>query len=323
MIVGEPFSPYRAFTGIFIPESLVPYRGISAGEKICLARLYRYCGKADHCWPSQEELAEELGVDVRTIGRYLESLEREKFIEISRKGLGENNTYKMVGHEVLGASPTRHNCPISTGQECSDQDQTDLSDSTYSTEEGQKKESHVEGDPSAEEPVADFKTLLSYWRRHRFFKRPTKAIERKAELRWKHTAIRESEIPDSLDAYEKSQWAKNQNYPLLGYAKDPLSWQKPEDPLPTADGWKNNNGLLRLKVEFEAIGAPVIDADWEDALEPWESLSDADQEKAIGQVHECDGAFIRRPKNYILKREFDRKPRPTPKSRITSLLEQA
>ncbi len=108
--MSEPqlFSPYRVFTGVFIPDALIAYRGINAAEKICLARLYRYCGKSQSCWPSQEELATELGVEERTVRLYIQHLEEDGFIQTSQRGLRETNLYSMVWHPVFRESEQDH-----------------------------------------------------------------------------------------------------------------------------------------------------------------------------------------------------------------------
>src|ERR1700722_4625427 len=116
MTLGKPFSPFRAFTGVFIPDGLVSFHGISAAEKICLARLYRYCGKKDHCWPRQDELAEELNVEVRTIHTYLSHLEQAGFLTVEQRGMGQSNMYRMIAHSVFFEDDeTGNNFPVQSG----------------------------------------------------------------------------------------------------------------------------------------------------------------------------------------------------------------
>ena len=40
-MVGQPFNPYRLFTGIFIPEALVRSKLVSVGAKMAWGRLAR------------------------------------------------------------------------------------------------------------------------------------------------------------------------------------------------------------------------------------------------------------------------------------------
>ena len=48
--VGQPFNPFRLFTGIFIPEALVRSELVSPGAKMAYGRLARYAGQDGRCW---------------------------------------------------------------------------------------------------------------------------------------------------------------------------------------------------------------------------------------------------------------------------------
>lgn len=98
---GQPYNPYRIFYGAYVPEALVAYQGVSAGAKLCFARLCRYAGDRGHCWPSQELLALELGVCPRQVRRYLKELEREGFIHVTRVGLQRANDYTFRWHPIF------------------------------------------------------------------------------------------------------------------------------------------------------------------------------------------------------------------------------
>ena len=43
-VVGQAFNPYKFFTGIFIPEQICRYKGLSTGAKLIYGRLCRYAG---------------------------------------------------------------------------------------------------------------------------------------------------------------------------------------------------------------------------------------------------------------------------------------
>lgn len=150
MNVGDSFSPFRLFTGIYIPDALVPYKNISAAEKICLARLYRYCGESDTCFPAQETLAIELGVEVRSIGSYLRSLEQDGFIRIEQRGLGRCNQYVMLFHDVFEGRQTnfadqdRKNLADQDKQTFADQDRKNLADPSIELKRVSLRESKEE-----------------------------------------------------------------------------------------------------------------------------------------------------------------------------------
>ena len=47
--IGQPFNPFKLFTGIFIPEALVRAKGVSPGAKLTYGRLSRYAGQDGSC----------------------------------------------------------------------------------------------------------------------------------------------------------------------------------------------------------------------------------------------------------------------------------
>jgi hypothetical protein len=54
MQIGQPFNPFRLFTGIFIPEGLVRAKCISPGAKLTYGRLARYAGQKGQCYAAVE-----------------------------------------------------------------------------------------------------------------------------------------------------------------------------------------------------------------------------------------------------------------------------
>ena len=50
--VGQPFNPFRLFTGIIIPEALVRSNLVSPGAKMAYGRLTRYAGQDGMCFPA-------------------------------------------------------------------------------------------------------------------------------------------------------------------------------------------------------------------------------------------------------------------------------
>ncbi len=105
--------------GVYIPAFLLRYRGISPSAKLCFARLVKFCGQSEVCFPSQETIAEELGVSIRSIGGYLQELEEDGFIEIIRQGLQRPNHYRPLRHQLLN---------VVFGGSASDPDRQDVAD---------------------------------------------------------------------------------------------------------------------------------------------------------------------------------------------------
>ena len=99
--IGKYFNPWRRYHGIFIPEQLLSFTGISPAAKLCYGRLTRYAGKEGKCFPRQDTLASEIGVSERMIREYLRELEIGGFIETLRVGLGHPNQYRFLKHKVF------------------------------------------------------------------------------------------------------------------------------------------------------------------------------------------------------------------------------
>ena len=92
------------FTGAFIPKSLIPYPGVTAGAKLLFGVLMRHEGRDGDCFAKREALAEELGVPIGTIDRWLGELVREEFIRRIQNGDGRPATVHFIWHPALEAS---------------------------------------------------------------------------------------------------------------------------------------------------------------------------------------------------------------------------
>ena len=105
--VGERFNPYKRFLGVFIPEPICKYRGLSPGAEVIYGRLCRYSGNGD-VYPATETLADEVGISERQAREYIRELERAKFIEVDHEnkryrkdGSGGTNTYFFLWHAAF------------------------------------------------------------------------------------------------------------------------------------------------------------------------------------------------------------------------------
>ena len=59
------------------------------------AMLLSYAWQNDYCFPGQTRLAEDMGLDERSVRRHLKALEAVELLKISRRGLGKTNIYKL------------------------------------------------------------------------------------------------------------------------------------------------------------------------------------------------------------------------------------
>ena len=83
----------------------LPISIMSSTEKLVWAVLNRFAGKNGKCYPSQERLAEEIGMSVDVIKRALSRLEENGFIrKIKPTGkdrlLHRHNSYEFLWHEI-------------------------------------------------------------------------------------------------------------------------------------------------------------------------------------------------------------------------------
>ncbi len=102
--IGQPFNPFRLFTGIFIPDGMVRSTSISPGAKLTYARLTRYAGQDGKCYPAVETLAAEIALSARQAQRYLAELEREHLVRRITRYCGRaqtSNGFEFLWHEMF------------------------------------------------------------------------------------------------------------------------------------------------------------------------------------------------------------------------------
>jgi len=106
--IGQPFNPFRLFTGIFIPDVMVRSTSISPGAKLTYARLTRYAGQDGKCYPAVETLATEIALSARQAQRYLAELEREHLVRRITRYCGRaqtSNGFEFLWHEMFQDRP--------------------------------------------------------------------------------------------------------------------------------------------------------------------------------------------------------------------------
>jgi biotin operon repressor len=83
----------RGFTQV--PNFLLRSSKLSAGDKITFAMLLSYAWQNDYCFPGQDRLAHDMGLDERSVRRHLKSLQAVGLLVIQRRGLGKTNVYEL------------------------------------------------------------------------------------------------------------------------------------------------------------------------------------------------------------------------------------
>ena len=92
-IVGaDPVTRY-GFTQV--PNAILTNKDLTVGGKLAYAMLLKYAWSDDECFPGQQRLAVDLGAGERSIRTYLKELEQAGFLEITQRGLGKTNYYRL------------------------------------------------------------------------------------------------------------------------------------------------------------------------------------------------------------------------------------
>jgi len=89
-LVGADRATQLGFTQV--PNFILTNGGISVGAKLAYAMLLKYAWYDDGCFPGRAKLARAGERSVRT---YLKELEAGDLLEITQRGLGKTNLYRL------------------------------------------------------------------------------------------------------------------------------------------------------------------------------------------------------------------------------------
>jgi DNA-binding transcriptional ArsR family regulator len=78
-----------------VPNFVLKSNKLSSGDKITFAMLLSYAWQNDFCFPGQQRLANDLGLDERSVRRHLKSLETDGLLAIRQRGQGKTNIYQL------------------------------------------------------------------------------------------------------------------------------------------------------------------------------------------------------------------------------------
>lgn len=93
LIIDNP-ALRRGFTTI--PNYILSNPAVSFGARLTYSLLLSYAWKQNSCFPGQGKLSEQLGVNKRSVVRYLQELEDLGFIKAIRRGFGQTNVYHIL-----------------------------------------------------------------------------------------------------------------------------------------------------------------------------------------------------------------------------------
>ena len=92
-IVGADLATRYGFTQV--PNFILTNKELSVGAKLAYAMLLKYAWTDNAVFPGQLKLAEEIGAGERSVRSYLKELEDAKFLEVTQRGLGKTNLYRL------------------------------------------------------------------------------------------------------------------------------------------------------------------------------------------------------------------------------------
>ena len=92
-IVGADPATKYGFTQV--PNFVLTNKDLSVGAKLAYAMLLKYAWADDACFPGQQKLALDMGAGERSVRTYLKELEQADFLEVTQRGLGKTNLYRL------------------------------------------------------------------------------------------------------------------------------------------------------------------------------------------------------------------------------------
>lgn len=92
-IVGADPATRYGFTQV--PNFILTNKDLSVGGKLAYAMLLKYAWSDDSCFPGQLKLAVDMGAGERSVRTYLKELEALGFLEVTQRGLGKTNLYRL------------------------------------------------------------------------------------------------------------------------------------------------------------------------------------------------------------------------------------
>jgi len=112
VLKGADAATHEGYTQV--PNFLLKLKPLSSGDKMTFAMLLAYAWQNDFCFPGQAKLAEDMGLNERTVRRHIQALEDAGLLVIQQRGQGKTNIYEL--NLVVTKGKVRKVRPIQTGQ---------------------------------------------------------------------------------------------------------------------------------------------------------------------------------------------------------------
>ena len=92
-IVLQGYDPISAGGFTQVPNYLLNNSKLTANAKVVYAKLLSYAWHNNRVYPGQVRMAEEIGSNKSTVNRAILELQKQGWIEITRRGQGMTNVY--------------------------------------------------------------------------------------------------------------------------------------------------------------------------------------------------------------------------------------
>ena len=92
-IVGADPATRDGFT--MVPNFILTNKALSVGAKLLYAMILKYDWTNQGCFPGQQRLADDMGAGERSIRTYQKELVSAKLLEVTQRGLGKTNYYRL------------------------------------------------------------------------------------------------------------------------------------------------------------------------------------------------------------------------------------
>jgi hypothetical protein len=78
-----------------VPNFILKDGDLSLGAKVTYSMFLHYAWHNDSCFPGQDRLAADMGMSQSRISEFIKELQAADLIEITRRGQGKTNLYKI------------------------------------------------------------------------------------------------------------------------------------------------------------------------------------------------------------------------------------
>jgi hypothetical protein len=90
-----------------VPNFILKNAKLSLGAKVTYSMFLHYAWHNDSCFPGQERLATDMGITQGRVSQFIKELQQAELIDITRRGLGKTNLYKIKFVVQKGPRQTR------------------------------------------------------------------------------------------------------------------------------------------------------------------------------------------------------------------------